>query len=996
MGQLFLVRSISDNQLECSDFQGIINKFEVRSPWLQFLTHLSIYDSVYIEHTDNIVDEHGALTIEPHYLVAVTRAVDALSCPRKIYVKMMGADEIIDQFQLKRMTQGNLLHSVFSQRVASGKTVEEAIQTVLDQSELELLTADMSHTDALTYLNRDAGIMGGLPISGQTEIDCQHWIYGLHGKFDALSNTNIIELKTSNIPDAKPWPNHNLQMTSYVKMMELRGKYKGTVLYLRDGQMGMKHPTPWNHNKTLITRNYAYLVLSGKFAPPVLRGEKSRECRRCFVKNGCKSLCAGLEAQRDCEDCYQRDICDQLSWNSISQNYFNRLTRALLEEEIEENREQFLFSRVGTSDNQIKTTLLDRGFTCITKKKISQSHKKGMFIASFEQVSKMSRFRRGDMARAYNMQTTHDQVTLFFSVIITDFTRDSISLESINELPESLYIVPSSYSSSPRTGRRALYRATLSSSKLISILRQSLVSTLKLDKIETKPIKLHKPLQDYNSSQIKAIRYALCTEDILLIQGPAGTGKTSVIVELIHQFHLSGKSILCSAYTNMAVDNVGKMLKEVGIPFIRLGNLHSMDPELHEYSALAQADMFKEVVEKKTASIVLATTSTIARSNYEDFWFDYVLLDEAAQMTEPDALKALLLGQRAIMVGDHAQLQPIIISDNAQKMGLQISLFERLVQALPERYMLLTEQYRMNDEILKFPNLKFYEGLLRSANDKIGNQTLPKFTGSFVDDKPYEIISVMDEEHNRAQQVNHSEAAVILAIMKDLLTQNPQLNDDDIGIITPFRAQVAHLRALLPGFHIDTVDRFQGSEREVILYSTITMQDIPILTDPRRLNVALTRAKKKLIVLVSNPSITRKLSLFDLVYHDAMERNIVRTINFQQLKKLKDVKALKSNQEGILQFVTDSYPLIEIDLFKDYDDKFATSLGSHVNIFFKSIQLTLNTVDSEVICSICLQSVEIGIQCLGCAYWFHEDHLRMWIHEQHFCPVCKNTLRIMN
>jgi DNA polymerase III delta prime subunit len=735
--------------------------------------------------------------------------------------------------------------------------------------------------------------------------------------------------------------------------------------------------------------------MSGKFIPPVLRGEKSKECRKCFVKEGCYSLCAGLETQRDCQNCYHQSICNKSSWEKTTQDYFIRLTDALIEEENEENREQYLYARGGILGALEKDNLINRGFACITTKILSQAWEEGVYITEFSQYSRISRFRRGDLARAYDLQATHETVTLFHSVTITNFTRSTITLESVNKLPSELCIVPSSSSTNARTGRRALYRTTEIGSKLLTLIRDSLSQEITLPGIETDTIELQSPLQSYNSTQVNAILQALSTKDLLLIQGPAGTGKTSVIVELINQLHQTNNSVLCSAFTNMAIDNVGLQLKTAKIPFIRLGSPHSMDPGLRDFSAINQPDLFRQVVEKTVAVVVLSTTSTIARKHYEDFWFDYVLLDEAAQMTEPDALKALLLGEKAIMVGDHAQLQPIILSQKAQQMNLHVSLFERLVSSFDMRFIRLIEQYRMNDEILEFPNERFYDGILRSANEDIGKQQLGEFSGNFVNNQAYEVLAIHDPEHIQSQQVNHSESVVVIAVLSELLKFNPRLKSEDIGVVTPFRAQVAHLRGLLPQIHIDTVDRYQGSEREVIIYSTITMQEIPILTDPRRLNVALTRGKKKMLILLTNPSDSRKISLFDDLYHDALKRNVVRPIFTEQIEKLKDITILERNRSSILQHLSIEHHPINAKIYSNYDDKFDPSIGTHVNIFFKAIQLAERQTVRITFCPLCMKEVTHGIQCIGCSHWFHKSHLLIWLEKNHDCPICKNTLNVI-
>ncbi|MFV2014303.1 MAG: AAA domain-containing protein, partial [Candidatus Heimdallarchaeota archaeon] len=500
--------------------------------------------------------------------------------------------------------------------------------------------------------------------------------------------------------------------------------------------------------------------------------------------------------------------------------------------------------------------------------------------------------------------------------------------------------------------------------------------------------KLISPIMLYNESQNKAIKLGLTTIDIGIIQGPAGTGKTSVIVELINQLYQMGNRVLCTAFTNMAVDNVAEKLSEARISFLRLGNQYSINPEVRQFGILSHPDDFSNFIDGQLEYPVLSTTSTIARKDYDHIKFDYAILDEAAQMTEPESLKALIKSEIVILVGDHAQLQPIVRSEKAKELSLHISLFEKLTKSIPNRFVRLIEQYRMNDEILHFPNITFYNGELKSANNTIGSHQYHNFKGELLNSKPYQVINISQDVNTGWNQLNLNEARITVKILHEIISSE-QVEIHDIGVITPFRAQVAMLRNLLPGLDIDTIDRFQGSERKIIIFSTVTTREVPILTDPRRLNVALTRAKMKLIILLSNPAVDGNSSLLQLMYEDAKARDLVSHVTPDMIPT-DDIFTLT---EQISEYFDISLRRDEA-LLELFEKQYSIKISQLSGIYYNSIMLIIEKV-REDLCQICKQNIESGVQCPGCLYWYHSDHLSSWVITHLNCPICKHSLQLI-
>lgn len=991
MGQIYLIQDIYKNQISVVDRSGKERSFIVNNPWYEFLQYLEKYTQVYIRSEDNIISKSDIMVIEPNYLVSVTAIIESISCPRRIYVKNLGAEQRVSRDNQKKLTFGNLLHRVLSHRISFDSDVDSAISAVVSKSKVDLLTTNISEKEAITYLHDNSGIINTLNIKGNTELDGQNWNYGIAGKFDAITENRIVEFKSSKIPDLHPWPDHNLQMSTYLEMMRDMQSYQGTVLYINDGQMGMKNPTPWPFEETILARNWAYLVYQGKFIPPVLRGEEKKNCTSCFVKYGCYTLCSGLNTQRDCLDCHHDSDCNQIQWEDKKREYFHEFNEALYYEERESHGEQFGFSQVGVNP-EILENIISKGSAIITTDKVSEHIDQGKFISKFRIMSDYNRFRDGDFTRAYSFNKEKNattSVTLFYSTIIIEITSKTVILESSNPLPDTVILVPSNVASQIKSSRRSVLNFIKDMNSFSELITNT--ENASFPAIQFQETELLDPIMNYNNSQFTAIKMSLSTPDFMIIQGPAGTGKTSVIVELINQLQKRNNTILCTAFTNMAIDNVADKLSQNNIPFLRLGNQYSISPNIRKYGILDQSDQFRDFIDTQLTIPILSTTSTIAKRDYDHVSFDYVILDEAAQMTEPETLKALIKARIVILVGDHAQLQPIVISEKAKKLNLSLSLFERLANSFDTRFVRLIEQYRMNDEILRFPNQQFYQSNLITANKTIGKEKFHNFKGDLLTDDPYQVLLIEQNDDFIRSQMNLNEVKITVKLVHEMIATE-KINSNDIGIITPFRAQVAMLRSILPELAIDTIDRFQGSERKIIIFSTVTMDEVPILTDPRRLNVALTRAKMKLIVLASNSNEITNSNILHSICSDATRRGLLKTIKPSELDLSEtNILALTTEIGDYFDFPIANY--LPTELISDKSKSFTASMRT--SIYYNSIELVKETVN-DGLCHICRQNIDNGIQCLGCLYWYHADHLTAWVISHNNCPICKHALRIIN
>lgn len=273
--------------------------------------------------------------------------------------------------------------------------------------------------------------------------------------------------------------------------------------------------------------------------------------------------------------------------------------------------------------------------------------------------------------------------------------------------------------------------------------------------------------------------------------------------------------------------------------------------EAHDEIKRIENRMIKNIIEE--SDVILATNSSAALESIARVKFDVAIIDEASQATIPSILIPLAKAHRFILAGDHKQLPPTIISERAGE--LEKTMFEELIKMYPHKSQLLNVQYRMNSLLMKFPNEEFYNNGLRSASS-VDEITINDILDSDHDEEALLFIDTSDVEDNREMHlkdsksiVNKLEADISVSIARDYL--NAGISEEDIGIISPYADQVKIIQENTP-VEVKTVDGFQGREKEIIIISTVRSNEngnIGFLKDLRRLNVAITRAKRKLIII---------------------------------------------------------------------------------------------------------------------------------------------------
>ncbi|WP_020596941.1 AAA domain-containing protein [Spirosoma panaciterrae] len=422
-----------------------------------------------------------------------------------------------------------------------------------------------------------------------------------------------------------------------------------------------------------------------------------------------------------------------------------------------------------------------------------------------------------------------------------------------------------------------------------------------------------------NPSQVAAVEKIVSANELAIVHGPPGTGKTTTLIQaiktLIKQDH---QKILVVAPSNTAVDLLSEKLHDEGLNVLRIGNparvsdrlmALTLDHKVAEHSAMKEAKKLKKqanefrnmahkykrnfgkaerdqrkalfdeahrimkdvanteqyVIDDLVAKAQVITATLVGANHYtvRQLTYHTAVIDEAGQALEPACWIPILKAQKVVLAGDHCQLPPTIKSPEAARKGLARTLLEKCVELHPEAVSLLDEQYRMHEHIMGYSSQVFYENKLK-AHASVARHSL--FEGdtslAFVDTAG----CGFDEKLDGTSSTNPEEAALLMRHLSqqvaDLSTHYNVENFPTIALISPYKQQINILKEQLlhypdlqaygPKISVNTIDSFQGQERDIVYISLVrsnTEGDIGFLSDIRRMNVAMTRARKKLVIV---------------------------------------------------------------------------------------------------------------------------------------------------
>ncbi|MFW6320993.1 MAG: AAA domain-containing protein [Halohasta sp.] len=788
------------------------------------------------------------VVLEPDFLVDVTAIRSWVQCPRMYYLDKLSAIPLNYP-----VVKGTIVHEVFGD-LLRGRDLDDSISDRVEEAGLELglLGRDVAEVEGEVRGNA-AAIEGWLAQGTLTEEDAWRSEYtlisptfGLKGRADALRRGMPVELKTGKNTSREPRFQDKIQAASYALMLEERGVDvdTGTLLYTKN---------------TTLERTEE----SGDLSPAkeFSMGKGLLE----FVVRSRNELAAmearqqiptGYEADAKCEYCFEQDTCMVVSGRldqeskagsvgrpipEAEREYFDRFYRAIEAERRAVHDEYRKLWEQGAKERA------DDDRALIDLEPLGQREIEGnrWELRARKPREAVSKLREGDVALASD----------------GDPVEGHAELCRITHLDEEIVVT----TDEPVALRRLdVYPSELSVDRMLTALHDAVLKSsddrkdILFGRREPAFDDGQETFIDNNEGQNRAVNLGVNARDCALIHGPPGTGKTYTIARLIRALVDRGDRVLLTAFTNRAVDNALEALRDQSFEDVcRVGTETGIRGDMLDVRLETRGDPHERAAELRNAPVVAATTASCGSRVMREQAFDVALVDEASQLTEPAALAALNRADRFVLVGDHEQLPPVVQAADSspetveagEATPLSTSLFERLIDRYPDASVMLTRQYRMCQRIQAFSSAEFYDGALRPATGAVAAQSLSALCD--LDALPVglqDAVTFVDPDGRRVGNTNPMEADRVAEIVDAYIDAG--VDPEEIGVIAPFRAQVAEISRRV-GVTVDTVDRFQGSSKEVIVVSFVATGRLegPLFEDYRRINVALTRAKKGLVLV---------------------------------------------------------------------------------------------------------------------------------------------------
>lgn len=748
-------------------------------------------------------------------------------------------------------------------------------------------------------------------------------IYGLQGRLDLLleyddpKRKTVIELKSGKPPAAtltfamqgRPsvqtgmWINHLIQTTCYNLLLD--SAYQGRtgdsqVLYSRAAEFPLRNAPNISQNKqdALILRNriiaIEHEIIERKFS---------------FLKN------ISLEKFGIRPDFKQNEVLDFSKFYSgmipLERTYFQAFLSFLM-------REQYA-GRTGTANHS------SNGFASLWRDSLEEKEQSFSVLAHLELLSEesdfskfyltfrrteetaqVSSFRIGDIAVLYPIGGGSPVEGQMIKASIRELSPERITISLRNkQIHREFFSDDKKWAvegDQIESGFVTLYRSLVAALKS-PYHKRSAILGLRAPEFDTLP---ELDIPNLHPEQKNLLARAIASKDYFLLQGPPGTGKTSVMLRNLveHLFTKTDETLLVLAFTNRAVDEICSAIKRIsaGLPFLRLGSKETTEHPDKLLSVIAHEIPIEELkVLLDTTRIIVSTVSSV-NSNPEILKlkkFSTAIIDEASQLIEPQIIGILAAVNRFILIGDEKQLPAVVVqnergaavkSENFSEIhltDLRISLFERLLRCCTangwtDGFGMLTRQARMHNDIQSFPSKLFYDRRLKPMNDWQHSEynskdmfaDLPDNTADEGYSLSADIIKkirtkrmlYIPSKREHRPKVHRGEAEIAAATIVHIAKwYGDGFTSSTLGVITPFRAQIAEIYSLLPTelrllVTIDTVERYQGSERDIIILSCAvshaaqlraaqSLVEIGDTLIDRKLNVALTRARQQFILI---------------------------------------------------------------------------------------------------------------------------------------------------
>lgn len=725
--------------------------------------------------------------------------------------------------------------------------------------------------------------------------------FGMKGRADAIRQGNPVELKTGKNLKSEPRFEHKVQAACYGLLLREQGynATTGTVLYTKNAALDSEEEGDVSPAKDFsITKGFLDFIV--------------RKRNEIAAMEYDTDVPTGYEADAICEYCFEQDSCLVISGRLDQESkagqigdpvpkeerkYFDLFYNALeAEREAVHTEYRKLWEQEPEERAADDRALIGLDFLggVSPESPIGPDNKWELYAR--KDPEKISKLREGDLALASDGNPVmgqsefgeiiqlggtpdghHPPVDVPEDELVVVRTDEPIQLRRLDVYPMELTIDRSI---------TALHDAILKSETNKDVLFGREPPTI-TETPETPDLYTG----DLNEKQTEAVKTALAADDYAIIHGPPGTGKTFTIAELIRSLVADGNQVLLGAFTNNAVDNALEELRGRGLEkplrdregepagslafnqaVIRMGSAQGIDEEMEKLRLEERAAEEDQARMLSEAPVVAATAATCGSRVMRDQEFDVAIVDEASQLTEPATLAAINRAERFVLVGDDQQLPPVVQTEegveyrspkyqnppmaSSDQAALSQSLFERLNERSSEvpdsnATVMLNEQYRMSQRIQWFSSREFYDGNLKPANSVVAGRSLDDANWHIETDAlPESLRSVgfIDPDGTREGNKNPAEARRVVGVVEEYIDAG--VSKENIGVITPFRAQVAEIDRQTD-VTVDTVDRFQGKSKDVIIVSFVATGslDSPVFENRNRVNVALTRAKRALTLV---------------------------------------------------------------------------------------------------------------------------------------------------
>ncbi len=840
-------------------------KWTETAEYLEAGMELAVYEPderQYQGETQYSVGGDATVVVEPDFLVDVTDIRAWVQCPRMYYLRKLDGAELAYP-----LVKGTVVHEVFGD-LLRGRDVETAIDDQVCEAGLDIGLLGRS-ADGVAGDVRDhaTAIEGWLNQGTLTETD--QWRsemtliserYGMKGRADAVRRGMPVELKTGKNTKREPRFQDKIQATAYALMLGEREANSLSASAVMAGDGGATQ-TPIDAapdtGTLLYTKNAAVdrNEESGDLSPAKefsigagLLKYVVRTRNAIAAMEHDTGVPTGYEASAKCEYCFEQDTCMAVSGRLDQESKAGQVGVAIPDEE----REYFerFYSAI-----EAERRAVHREYAKLWEQTPEERADDDRALVSLEPTGRteldggqwelrangtgaVSKIREGD----YVMASDGDPV------------NGDAELGRVQRLADGEIVVTTDEPVELR--RLDVYPSEITTDRLQNALHDALLTQpperkdVLFGRREPEFADVTETFIDNNDAQNEACRLAVGAEDFALVHGPPGTGKTYTLARMVRALVEQGERVLLSAFTNRAVDNAIEALEAQGFTdIVRVGTESGVREDMQKYRLEQSGDPDECAGTLRNAQVVAATTATCGGTAMQSQSFDAAVVDEAGQLTEPGTLAATTLADRFVLVGDHQQLPPVVQSDDET---LSTSLFERLIEEFPDAGVMLDRQYRMAQRIQAFASREFYDGQLRPATGEVAAQRIGQLDGVSMDGLPEHLrdgVAFVDPDGTQTGNTNPAEADAVAEVVAAY--REAGVPADEIGVIAPFRAQVAELNRRLPDVAVDTVDRFQGSSKEVIVVSFVATGALegPIFEDYRRINVALTRAKKALVLV---------------------------------------------------------------------------------------------------------------------------------------------------